>query len=121
MALGERIQFYRKANALSQEQVAERVGVSRQAVSKWELNDALPDVDKVVALAKLFQVTTDTLLLEEEAQVRPSTPRRRPQGGRWYLLGLIPLAAGVFLLARGQMGLLSLGVFYTVRSFAAGK
>lgn len=62
MTLGEKIYFYRKQCALSQEELAERVGVSRQAVSKWELGDALPDVDKLLTLAKTFGVTTDELL-----------------------------------------------------------
>ena len=63
MTLGERIQSYRKRAGLSQEALAEQLGVSRQAVSKWEVDAAQPELDKVVALAKLFGITTDQLLL----------------------------------------------------------
>ena len=62
MKLNEKILYYRKAAKLSQEELAAQVGVSRQAVSKWELGDATPEVDKLLALAKAFGVTTDELL-----------------------------------------------------------
>ena len=62
MKLNEKILYYRKAAKLSQEELAARGGVSRQAVSKWELGDATPEVDKLLALAKAFGVTTDELL-----------------------------------------------------------
>jgi len=62
MKLNEKILYYRKAAKLSQEELAARVGVSRQAVSKWELGDATPEVDKLLALAHAFDVTTDELL-----------------------------------------------------------
>lgn len=112
MTLGERIQSYRKKNGLSQEQLAEALGVSRQAVSKWELNDAQPDLDKVLALARLFQVSTDTLLGNEspEPEAPAAVPPRakRPQ---WYLLGLIPLGVGLFLMVRGLMSLATIYSF----------
>ncbi|WP_186565045.1 helix-turn-helix domain-containing protein [Lawsonibacter celer] len=112
MTLGERIQSYRKKNGLSQEQLAEALGVSRQAVSKWELNDAQPDLDKVLALARLFQVSTDTLLGNEspEPEAAAAVPPRakRPQ---WYLLGLIPLGVGLFLMVRGLMSLATIYSF----------
>lgn len=62
MSLGEKLSMLRKARGMSQEQLAEQLGVSRQAVSKWELNEAVPDVGRVVALSELFGVTTDYLL-----------------------------------------------------------
>ena len=65
MKLNEKILYYRKAAKLSQEELADRVGVSRQAVSKWELGDATPEVDKLLALARAFGVTTDELLSGE--------------------------------------------------------
>ena len=78
MKLNEKILHYRKAAKLSQEELAALVGVSRQAVSKWELGDATPEVDKLLALAKAFGVTTDELLSGEEpagAQGRTPPPR----------------------------------------------
>ena len=62
MTLGERIQNMRKEMGLSQEELAEKIGVSRQSVSKWENDAALPDTDRVIDLARLFGVSTDALL-----------------------------------------------------------
>lgn len=70
MTLGEKITDLRKKRGLSQEDLAITLGVSRQAVSKWELGDAMPDTDKVIALADYFDVTTDWLLRD----IQPSSP-----------------------------------------------
>ena len=67
MTLGEKIQALRKSRNWSQEQLAEQIGVTRQALSKWENGTAVPDTNNVVQLAKLFGVTTDYLLLEEQS------------------------------------------------------
>ena len=57
MKLNEKIAYYRRQGKLSQEELAARVGVSRQAVSKWELGEAAPDINKLLALARAFDVT----------------------------------------------------------------
>lgn len=62
MIIGTKIQQLRKANGLSQEQLAEKLGVSRQSISKWELNETLPELDKILMLSDLFSVSTDALL-----------------------------------------------------------
>ena len=84
MKLSEKILYYRKKAGLSQEELAGRVGVSRQAVSKWELDDAAPEVDKLRALAREFGVTVDELISEEapESRSRPPPPRHSPTAGR---------------------------------------
>lgn len=64
MNIGEKIQQLRKAKNLSQEQLAVQLEVSRQAVSKWELNESTPDTDKIILISKIFSVSTDYLLLE---------------------------------------------------------
>jgi len=64
--VGEKIQEHRVKNGLSQEGLADKLGVTRQSVSRWELGQALPELDKVVAISRLFHVTTDELLLEKE-------------------------------------------------------
>ena len=74
MKLNEKIAWYRREKKLSQEELAARVGVSRQAVSKWELGEASPDIGKLLALAKAFGVTTDHLLNEEEGPERDAPP-----------------------------------------------
>lgn len=65
MNIGDKIQQLRKANNLSQEQLASQLDVSRQAVSKWELNESIPDTDKIIFLSKVFSVSTDYLLLDQ--------------------------------------------------------
>ncbi|WP_300684901.1 helix-turn-helix domain-containing protein [Acutalibacter sp. 1XD8-36] len=62
MNLSDRIQSLRKTRGMSQEELADRVGVTRQAVSKWESEQSMPDLDKVIALSEIFEVTTDFLL-----------------------------------------------------------
>lgn len=74
MKLNEKIAYYRRQEKLSQEELAARVGVSRQAVSKWELGEASPDIGKLLALAQAFGVTTDHLLNEEEEPERSAPP-----------------------------------------------
>ncbi len=62
MTIADRIQSLRKTKGMSQEELADAVGVSRQAVSKWESEQATPDLDKVVIMSDIFEVTTDYLL-----------------------------------------------------------
>ncbi len=102
--LGETIQALRRQKNLTQEQLAEQVGVSRQAVSKWELNNALPDTDKLVPLARALGVSAEELLgnagrLEDDRTV-PQEPSAR-RSVRWYWLGLAPVLGGLgYLIAR---------------------
>ena len=65
MTLGEKLQRLRRQGGLSQEQLAEQLSVSRQAVSKWELDETMPDTENVVQLSRLFGVSCDYLLLDE--------------------------------------------------------
>lgn len=89
MAISDKILNLRKENGLSQEAFAEKLGVSRQSVSKWESGAAMPDIDKIVSISEIFGVTTDFLLKEDLAEapafdeaysseldstVRPETP-----------------------------------------------
>ena len=62
MTIGEKISKLRIAAGISQEQLAEKIEVSRQSVSKWEMDQALPQIDKVLQLAELFNLSTDELL-----------------------------------------------------------
>ena len=62
MGFGENLQLIRKKNQLSQEGLAEMLGVSRQAVSKWELGEGYPEVDKLLLLSKKLNVSIDSLL-----------------------------------------------------------
>ena len=62
MNIADRIQYLRKQRGLSQEELADKIGVSRQAVSKWESEQSTPDLDKIIVMSDLFEVTTDYLL-----------------------------------------------------------
>lgn len=66
MDISEKILSLRKAHDLTQEQLAEKLDVSRQSVSKWESGQAMPEVDKLTALSDVFHVTTDYLLKPSE-------------------------------------------------------
>ena len=62
MNVADRIQNLRKIKGISQEQLAEAIGVSRQAVSKWESEQSTPDLEKIILMSDFFDVTTDYLL-----------------------------------------------------------
>ncbi|MCI8987650.1 MAG: helix-turn-helix transcriptional regulator [Lachnospiraceae bacterium] len=74
MTLGEKIYSLRVKNGLSQEAFGEKLGVSRQSVSKWETDQSVPELDKIVMISELFTVTTDYLLKESAAE---------PASGQW--------------------------------------
>lgn len=66
MDFSEKILTLRKGRDLTQEQLAEKLNVSRQSVSKWESGQAVPELDKIIALSQIFEVTTDYLLKPSE-------------------------------------------------------
>ena len=68
MTMADRIQSLRKAKGISQEELADRIGVSRQAISKWESEQSSPDLEKIILLSNYFEVTTDYLLKGIEMQ-----------------------------------------------------
>lgn len=77
MTLGERIALARKQAGLSQEQLGDKLGVSRQAVSKWESDQTNPDVAYVAQMCRLLGVSSDWLLLGEESALS-AAPERCP-------------------------------------------
>ena len=80
MNISDRIQALRRSRGITQEQLADAVGVSRQAVSKWEAEQASPDLERIVAMAEFFEVTTDYLLRgiapakEQRSRASPASP-----------------------------------------------
>ena len=66
MKFAEKIQNLRKNKNLSQEELAEKLDISRQSVSKWESGIAMPEIDKLLILSEIFEVTTDYLLKGDE-------------------------------------------------------
>ena len=69
MLLSEKILMLRKKQGWSQEELAEKLGVSRQSVSKWESASASPDISKLVEIADIFEVSTDYLLTRREQEI----------------------------------------------------
>lgn len=65
MTLAEKLKFLRKQAGMSQEQLAEKLGVSRQAVTKWETDAGIPDIENVIAISALFDISIDELLSNE--------------------------------------------------------
>ncbi len=123
MTIGERIQALRHSRGLSQIQFAEEIGVSRQTVSKWESDAAVPDTEKVVALSRLFGVSTDDLLgltqsdpapvpemTDAEAdplpEEEPTQPAPVPASDKPKKSRKIPVLVGVLV---GALALLTVG------------
>ena len=78
MTIGEKIYNLRISRGISQEQLAEKLSVSRQSVSKWEVNQALPQIDRVVMLCKLFNISADELL-SQEVIIEPTERAEKPK------------------------------------------
>lgn len=76
----KRLFEYRKANGFSQEELAEKIGVSRQAISKWERSESSPDTDNLIALANLYGITIDELLNGTDApkKISEDQPKEEP-------------------------------------------
>lgn len=89
MSFGENLQTIRKNNQLSQEGLAEMLGVSRQAVSKWELGEGYPEVEKLLILSRKLNISLDSLLIGEDT---PSTPAN---GERSNTIRIISINEGV--------------------------
>ena len=77
MAFSEKLYQLRRQSGLSQEQLAEKLNVSRQAISKWESGQSFPEAEKLLAISDYFQVSLDGLM-KDEAQP-PEPPRAAPE------------------------------------------
>ena len=73
MNIADRIQYLRKTKGMSQEELADQIGVSRQAVSKWESEQSTPDLEKIIIMSNLFEVTTDYIL----KGIEPASPQNK--------------------------------------------
>lgn len=140
MTLGEKIYQLRSKKGLSQEVFGDMVGVSRQSVSKWETGQSLPELEKIVAISELFEVSTDYLLKETEDRPQADTTKTehaKPQRphyeykskktlkgiplvhvnfglGLYRAKGIIAIgniASGIFALGFLSAGIISIGLF----------
>lgn len=74
MDFSKKLKEIRKNEGLSQDQLAEKIGVSRQAITKWETGKGLPDVENMVIIAEIFKTTLDELLRDSAAEPEPKKP-----------------------------------------------
>ena len=79
LTLGRRIQALRKEQAPTQDALAEKMSITPQAVSKWENDLSCPDIMSLPQLAKVLQVSVDTLLTGETSAALPATPAKKPE------------------------------------------
>lgn len=117
LLIGAKMQEYRRKVGLSQEEFADKIGVTRQAVSKWETDKAYPDLDKLVAICDIFQVSIEELIYGKnvsslDGKPAGQTPEMREMSARnarrtgvyirlWVLFaltGALFLFCGVFFL-----------------------
>lgn len=96
MNLADSIQSLRKAKGISQEELAERVGVSRQAVSKWESGQSIPDLEKIISLSDFFEVTTDYLLKGVEPAKDQGEKNKALASKILYIASTAFIAIGLF-------------------------
>ena len=99
MKLNEKIIMLRKKEGLSQEALAEKLMLSRQAVSRWESGSSLPDALNILQLSKLFSVSADYLLNDEIEEAVPPLPREREQGKKIMFLALVLTLIGLVFAA----------------------
>lgn len=124
MTIADRIQSLRKSKGMSQEELADAVGVSRQAVSKWESEQTAPDLEKVVIMSDIFEVTTDYLLkgiepvkiddhktmadVLDQKILTEKNGKRAKTAFKWFLIGFGALLA---------IDLISMLIYFIVNGF----
>lgn len=137
MNIGEKLYELRKEKHLSQEEVAEKLDVTRQTISKWETNQSTPDFDKIKPLCELYGITADELLtgIKKETKTVVDTKEKRAKGIALGVLGYfvavvwimisIPVmmmnpvvAAGVFILICGVATYI---IIYTCMTYKKGE
>ena len=89
MTLGAKLQNLRKQTGMSQETLAGQLGVSRQAVSRWELDISLPETENIIKLAKIFNVSFDYLLNEEITEISKSNDKKIEKSEKYNNVTLV--------------------------------
>ena len=96
MLLGEKLRKLRIARQLSQEQLADKLQVSRQAISKWELGESIPDTENLILLSKFYGVSIDYLLLNE-LNISSELETKRSRSFPIFIFGMGGLIIGLIL------------------------
>lgn len=129
MNLGEKIQYCRKKARMSQDALADKIGVSRQAISKWELGEAMPEIANLATLAKEFGVSVDWLISEDGEE--KTTEQKEDYGKKYesffdtrlkwtgkmlkrygWLMGLYPAICGLGVTIIGILAKIALSAMF---------
>lgn len=105
MTLGERLREYRQIEGLSQEQLAESLHVSRQAITKWENDKGLPDIDNLLAIGKMMGVPLDDLVKSETEIVQQTSEKRETNTKRSLVIAVLVFAISIFWIVLGCLSL----------------
>ena len=109
MSLGKNIQKLRKENKLSQEQLAQKCNVSRQTISRWESDEVLPDTNNLITLAKLFNVTLDSMVFDEEQSMDLKIEKKK---FNWKSIGIVSIILNLIIV---------IGLIVTLNPFSKPK
>lgn len=109
MAFGDKLQFLRKTKGISQEQLASQLKISRQAISKWENNSSIPDVENIVKLSNIFEVSTD-YLLKSEVEISKLDMKNNSNQGKLKISSL-----GSIFIILGFIGVFIMGILSAIR------
>ena len=110
--LSEKIYTLRRKNRLSQEQLAERIGLSRQAISKWEGGLSTPELDKLKALSECFQITIDELTNDKSSNNSSDTTEQKKDD---TANKLIESRIGIVLCLMGAICLVLFGILMIIQ------
>ena len=117
--LSERIYKFRRKSGLSQEQLAEKIGVSRQAISKWESGTSTPELEKLLALSECFHITLDELVKEETANQEASEAPLKSRENKASKVAEMKVGIGLCLI--GAICLILSGVMMVTSPSATDK
>lgn len=95
MTFGDRIAIFRKAKSLSQEELANILNVSRQAVYKWEANQSTPELEKLIAMTSVFEVSLDELVTGEKQQGQEVVVNVESKSDKHFVSGIVFLTLGL--------------------------
>lgn len=132
MSFSKKLQNLRKEKGLSQEKLAEIVGVSRQAISKWELGQSYPEMDKLIILSDIFGVSIDSLIKDNELSTNIKNKQKSNENDEdeeWeinIIIGLFVVGISVgFILNNFLLGtvgaLIGFGITYIIKGIKRTK
>lgn len=100
MELGNKIKYYRNEKELSQEELAERVYVSRQTISNWENNKSYPDINSIVLLSEIFEISIDNLIKGDVEQMKKEINSEEVKKLNLYatIMAILMLVATILLM-----------------------